>query len=320
MQQSQSVDVLVVLLVRMRPSTWLFLSLTVSSPRCPQLGRWRLYLEVFQARRDNVLPALFGPAVSRPVPAADGVGVQVLAFLPVHGHHLDQHAVLAQVASLERLVHTWRGANNFHCFSSLQIEWFYITTPPPPPLVYLNRDSRGGCLVRSSKTRLSLRKYVPDVTSRWSASVAPCNSVKGEKISSRAQTPVFVAHNLRCDKCTGLTYHKVTRLSIEFLGQVSTFKRTWRLATKTFLNQSFWAVTAGSKCRWPHGTRSDFRGVTKGDVTLVNLQRQLARPIRNACFSHEFADMLHFWIAFKNLQPVAALQISRKIVRNRPLH
>ena len=32
----------------------------------------------------------------------------------------------------------------------------------------------------------------------------------------------------------------------------------------------------------------------KGDVTLVNLQRQLATPIRNACFSHEFADMLHF--------------------------
>ena len=58
---------------------------------------------------------------------------------------------------------------------------------------------------------------------------------------------------------------------------------------------------------------------TKGSVTLVNLQRQLATPIRNACFSHEFADMLHFWIAFKNFQRVAALQISRKIVRNRPL-
>ena len=59
---------------------------------------------------------------------------------------------------------------------------------------------------------------------------------------------------------------------------------------------------------------------TKGDVTLVNLQRQLATPIRNACFLHEFADMLHFWIAFKNFQRVAALQISRKIVRNGPLH
>ena len=32
--------------------------------------------------------------------------------------------------------------------------------------------------------------------------------------------------------------------------------------------------------------------------------------IRNACFSHEFADMLHFWITFKNFQGVAALQIS----------
>ena len=59
---------------------------------------------------------------------------------------------------------------------------------------------------------------------------------------------------------------------------------------------------------------------TKGDVTLVNLQRQLATPIRNACFLHEFADMLHFWIAFKNFQRVAALQISQKIVRNGPLH
>ena len=49
--------------------------------------------------------------------------------------------------------------------------------------------------------------------------------------------------------------------------------------------------------------------VRKGDVTLVNLQRQLATPIRNACFSHEFADMLHFWIAFKNFQGVVALQI-----------
>ena len=58
----------------------------------------------------------------------------------------------------------------------------------------------------------------------------------------------------------------------------------------------------------------------KRAFTLVNLQRQLATPIRNACFSHELADMLHFWIAFKNLQHVAALQISRKIVRNRPLH
>ena len=38
----------------------------------------------------------------------------------------------------------------------------------------------------------------------------------------------------------------------------------------------------------------------KGDATLVNLQRQLATTIRNACFSHECADMLHFWIAFKN--------------------
>ena len=60
---------------------------------------------------------------------------------------------------------------------------------------------------------------------------------------------------------------------------------------------------------------------TKGDVTLVNLQRQLATPIpRNACFSHEFADMLHFWIDFKNFQRVAALQISQKIVRNGVLH
>ena len=37
-------------------------------------------------------------------------------------------------------------------------------------------------------------------------------------------------------------------------------------------------------------------------------------------FSHEFADMLHFWIAFKNFQRVAALQISQKTVRNGPLH
>ena len=58
----------------------------------------------------------------------------------------------------------------------------------------------------------------------------------------------------------------------------------------------------------------------EGGVTLVNLQRQLATPIRNACFSHEFADMLHFWIALKNFQRVAALQISQKIVRNGVLH
>ena len=47
---------------------------------------------------------------------------------------------------------------------------------------------------------------------------------------------------------------------------------------------------------------------------------QLATLIRNACFLHEFADMLHFWIAFKNFQRVAALQMSQKIVRNGPLH
>ena len=41
---------------------------------------------------------------------------------------------------------------------------------------------------------------------------------------------------------------------------------------------------------------------------------QLATPIRNACFSHEFVDMLHILIAFKDLQRVAALQISQKIV------
>ena len=47
---------------------------------------------------------------------------------------------------------------------------------------------------------------------------------------------------------------------------------------------------------------------------------QLATPIRNACFLHEFADMLHFCIAFKNFQRVAALQISQKIVRSGVLH
>ena len=57
-----------------------------------------------------------------------------------------------------------------------------------------------------------------------------------------------------------------------------------------------------------------------GGVTLVNLQRQLATPIRNARFSHEFADILHSWIAFKNLQRVAAMQISQKIARNGVLY
>ena len=66
-------------------------------------------------------------------------------------------------------------------------------------------------------------------------------------------------------------------------------------------------------------------GVHGSKYYLVVLLRwcytgQLATPIRNACFSHEFADMLHFWIAFKNLQRVAALQISQKIVRNGVLH
>ena len=42
--------------------------------------------------------------------------------------------------------------------------------------------------------------------------------------------------------------------------------------------------------------------------------------IRNACFSHEFADTLHIWITFKNFQRVAALQISQKIIRNGVLH
>ena len=55
---------------------------------------------------------------------------------------------------------------------------------------------------------------------------------------------------------------------------------------------------------------------SKGDVTLVNLQRQLATPIRNTCFSHKFADIFTLLIAFKNFQRVAALQISKKIVRN----
>ena len=47
-------------------------------------------------------------------------------------------------------------------------------------------------------------------------------------------------------------------------------------------------------------------------------------PIRNACFSHEFSDMLtlvaSFWIAFKNLQRVAALQIAQKIIPDGVLH
>ena len=36
----------------------------------------------------------------------------------------------------------------------------------------------------------------------------------------------------------------------------------------------------------------------------------------NACFSHEFADMLHLWIAFKNLQRVKHCKYRKKIVRN----
>ena len=36
----------------------------------------------------------------------------------------------------------------------------------------------------------------------------------------------------------------------------------------------------------------------------------------NACFSHEFADMLHLWIAFKNLQRVKHCKYRQKIVRN----
>ena len=50
-------------------------------------------------------------------------------------------------------------------------------------------------------------------------------------------------------------------------------------------------------------TASEPRGVatTKGGVTLVNLQHQLATPIRNACFSHEFADMLHLVNLLNNL-------------------
>ena len=52
--------------------------------------------------------------------------------------------------------------------------------------------------------------------------------------------------------------------------------------------------------------------VSKGDVTLVNLQRQLATPIRNACFSHKFADIFTLLIAFKNFQRVATVQISQK--------
>ena len=38
-----------------------------------------------------------------------------------------------------------------------------------------------------------------------------------------------------------------------------------------------------------------------GGVTQVNLQRQLATPIRNACFSHEFGDMLHLLQFFESL-------------------
>ena len=74
-------------------------------------------------------------------------------------------------------------------------------------------------------------------------------------------------------------------------------------------------------CIWVGDSRDwDTVVISKGGVTLVNLQRQLATPIRNASFSHEFADMLHFWIAFKDFQYVAALQVSRKIVRSGPLH
>ena len=78
----------------------------------------------------------------------------------------------------------------------------------------------------------------------------------------------------------------------------------------------FYAWWASSPCFWT----SNMADFGKGGVTLVNLQRQLATSIRNACFSHEFSDMIHFWIAFKNFQRVAALQISQKIVRNGVLH
>ena len=59
---------------------------------------------------------------------------------------------------------------------------------------------------------------------------------------------------------------------------------------------------------------------TKHGVLRWCYTGRLATPTCNACFSHEFADMLHFWIAFKNFQRVTALQISQKIVRNGVLH
>ena len=59
-------------------------------------------------------------------------------------------------------------------------------------------------------------------------------------------------------------------------------------------------------------------GVDPSRSPLVNLQRQLATPIHNACFSHEFADMLHLLQVFESLsKPCNALQYC-KVARNRP--
>ena len=49
---------------------------------------------------------------------------------------------------------------------------------------------------------------------------------------------------------------------------------------------------------------------------LHTLQRQLTTPIRNACFSYEFADMLHWLQVLNRFQSLAALQVSQKILRN----
>ena len=48
----------------------------------------------------------------------------------------------------------------------------------------------------------------------------------------------------------------------------------------------------------------------------ANLQRRFETHVSRT----NFADMTHFWIAFKNFQRVAALQISQKIVRNGVSH
>ena len=92
----------------------------------------------------------------------------------------------------------------------------------------------------------------------WSAFVLMATNVtrwESRYNFTSSASSIFLVHDLCCDKYISRTYLKVSRLSIEFLGEVLTFSEREYELRKLPLNSSFCAVTADPESRWPHGKK-----------------------------------------------------------------